>query len=102
MIILTISCSMGVFNLIQTLSSSIIFEIEIALLYTCMGLFIIINICSRLQSVYLFFGLIRNPLYPKNCINEIVDHDYELTINNRKKIFKILKYIRVCLLKFGI
>jgi hypothetical protein len=101
MIALTISCSMIFLNLITTLSSSIIFQIEIALLYTCIGLFIIINICSRLQAVYLFFGLIRNPLYPKYCMNEIVDNDYDLTINNRKKIFKIFKYIRICLLKFG-
>ena len=101
MIISTITCSMLIFNLFQNLEKTIRLQIQIALLYTCIGLLIIISIFSRLQNVYLFFGLIRNPLYPKSCLNEIVDTDYDLTINRRKLIFQILKFIRISLLKFG-
>ena len=102
MIILTIACSMSIYNLFDSnyLTINVTFQIEIALLYACICLFVIITICSKLQNIYLF-GLFRNPLYPKYSLNETINADYEFTINYRKKGFQVLKYIRIILLKFG-
>ncbi len=103
MIFLTITCSMLIYNLFTyyQLTASASFQVESALLYICLALFLVIKICSSLQNVYILFGFVRNPFYPKNGLNENLDTDFELTINYRKTFFQALKYIRIILLKFG-
>lgn len=102
--IATITCSMLIFNIFTSSSLSITsaFQVEISLLYTCMGLFVLLKICSDLQQVYIIFGLVRNPFYPKNCLNDNLDSKSHLTINHNRMFFRILKYTRIVILKFSI
>lgn len=75
-------------------------DIEIILLYICIGLFVLSKILADLQRVYIFFGLIRNPFYPKNCISSTISNKKQLSINQNRKFFAFIKYLRLFILRF--
>jgi hypothetical protein len=52
-----------------TASSQVPFQVETVLLYIACGIFILCKACGDFGSVYWFFGLIRNPFYPKEAIS---------------------------------
>ncbi len=89
----------GVFTSVN-LNKTTAFNIEQIMLYVGMGIFIICKLVADLQSVYIFFGLIRNPFYPKNCLSDSAVKSKQLSINQNKKFFKFLKYFRLGLLRF--
>ena len=113
-----------VFNLVFSNSlTSTPFLIETILLYICIFIFIICKFCGDFQSVYLFYGLIRNPFFPKESISTTVPIQTtkksknnksvkkELfkaekkkkpvySINHHKPFFRLVKYIRIILIRF--
>ena len=87
------------FLLSEQNASSYSLQIETTLLYIGIGIFIIVKILGDLQSVYIFFGIFRNPLFPKNCLNSSVTISQSVSINQHKLFFKIIKYIRIILIR---
>lgn len=80
-------------------------EIEQILLYICVGIFVLCKVFGDLQAVYIFFGLIRNPFYPKNSLSINLmtskkSNDSPVSINQNKIFFKLLKYVRLFLIRF--
>ncbi|CAF0745830.1 unnamed protein product [Brachionus calyciflorus] len=101
MLILTITISVVIFTVFNAefFSYEDPFLVETIMLYISIGIFIICKIFGDLQSVFLFFGLIRNPFYPKNSLSLNLSTKNPRTINQNKIFFRILKYIRLILLK---
>jgi len=91
----------GVFTSVN-LDKTTAFNIEQILLYIGMGIFILCKLLADLQSVYIFFGLIRNPFYPKNCLSDSIksSKQKQLSINQNKIFFKLSKYLRLGLMRF--
>ncbi len=76
------------------------FNLENYLLYTGIGIYFICLILSNFQTVYLFFGLFRNPFYPKNTLSEQkFNKKGQLAINQNRRFFKTIKYVRLFLLR---
>lgn len=77
------------------------FLIETILLYISIGVFLIVKISGDLQGVFLFFGLVRNPLYPKYALSRSLPKQNSSTksINSDNKFLIVLKYIRLVLIK---
>ena len=104
MFILTISVVIGVFVGFQNanIDKKLALQIENNLLYAGIGIFITVKVFGDLQGVYLVFGFIRNPLYPKKCLSSsTTGKDNNLSINQNKIFFKIIKYIRLFLIRIG-
>lgn len=82
-------------------SSDTPFLIETILLYISLGILIVIKITGDFQSVFIFFGLIRNPFYPKYALSQSISKKIPSpkTINEGKIFFLILKYTRILLIK---
>jgi hypothetical protein len=101
MIVLTLTCSIVPYLLIINSNYSInsIYQIQSILLYICIGLFLVCKILADLNSVYIFFGLIRNPFYPINCISSMNLIQSAKSINQKRMFFIIIKYLRLILIK---
>ena len=107
MLILVVAFSTIIFALFSSnnVDKDTAFRIETYILYLCMGLFILSKIFADLQGVYVFFGLFRNPLYPKNClslnITKKANEKSQLTINQKILFFRIIKNIRLLILRIA-
>lgn len=101
MIILTVVCAIlpYILTVNSNYSTNSIFQIETILLYVCIGLFLVCKILADLNSVYIFFGLIRNPFYPINCISNMNLSSSAKSINEKRTFFIIIKYLRLILIK---
>lgn len=100
MLLLVISSSIIPYMIITSsnLNLSSIIQIETTLLYICVGLFIICKILSDLNSVYIIFGLVRNPFYPISC-NSLELAKNAKSIHQKKLVFVFCKYLRLFLIK---
>ncbi len=95
-----------VFNQVFTTTQTP-FLIETILLYVCLATFVLCKICGDFQSVYWFFGLVRNPFYPKEAISAEVrskkpkrnTSDKQHSVNGNRVLFKLLRYLRIILLR---
>ncbi len=103
MLVLVIGCVVAVFLLLDSTKCprSTSFVIQISLLYSGIGVFVLIKLLSDLQRVYCFFGLVRNPFYPKECLSSSLHASKKQikSINENKLHFKMAKYARVTLLR---
>lgn len=77
------------------------YSVEYIILHVCIGFFVLAKVLGDLQSVYIFFGMFRNPFYPTNCLNSPTDKYQIVSINQDKIFFKITKYLRVIILRIG-
>jgi hypothetical protein len=108
-----------VFNQVFTSTAQITpFLTETVLLYICVALFILCKVCGDFQSVYWFYGLVRNPFYPKEAISTEVrvkskskkkktptvgstggSPPKQYTVNGNRAFFKYIRYFRIVLLR---
>ena len=99
---MTVACAIIPFisiNNASNIDTLRIFQIETILLYICIGLFLICKILADLQGVYLFFGLIRNPFYPINCLSGSFLAKNHKSVNEKRFFFQIIKYLRLIIIK---
>ena len=79
------------------------FQAQQILLYIGLGLFVLSKMLGDIQSVYVFFGLIRNPLYPKSALSGANEKKRKKksahSIKDDRILFKVCRYGRVFIIK---
>lgn len=76
-----------------------LFTLETSFLYAGLGLFVAIKLLGDVQRVYIIFGLIRNPFYPKNSLSASSSSSTMKSVNEKRVAFTVVKYIRLVLLR---
>ena len=96
-LVITVSVVTFVMFDLNFTSSDTPFLVETVLLYISLGFLIIVKITGDLQSAFIFFGLVRNPFYPKYALSK--QKFAAKTVNEGKFFFLILKYTRLLFIK---
>ncbi len=97
--VISVNASVLLTYLLLKSSSKSPFTLGMELLYTGIALFVAVKLLGDVQRVYVFFGLFRNPFYPKcslSCGGSNVDVK---SVNEKRVAFQIIKFIRLALLR---
>lgn len=83
----------------SSINQAALFTLETSLLYAGLGIFGAIKLLGDVQRVYVIFGLIRNPFYPKHSLSDSCSSSTMKSVNEKRVAFTIVKYIRLVLLR---
>lgn len=87
----------GLFDLFLT-SKEQAFQIMNILLHVCIAFYLTCKLIGDLQNVYLFFGMFRNPLYPRECLTRTFEGSIR-SVSQSQTILQHLRVVRLVILR---